>query len=175
MNKTGITSTIITIAAVITSAPRLVVAMMRSEGLNLPPSWMETWTIISIILSIGLAILEGLAFGVVFNAWRRERNKTRSVILILLAMFSALVFVGMVSPSVVASVKGVNIEKIFDQWNILLWVWSICVSLSTISIVASVGYSEISQNSPNFGMKYKLHSNEPKRKRGRPSKLETEK
>lgn len=172
MNKTGITSTIITIAAIITAAPRLVVAMMRSEGLSIPPSWNETWTIISIFLSIGMAILEGLAFGVVFNAWRREKNKTRSVILIALAIFSALMFVGMVAPSVVASVKNVNIEKVFDQWGILLWAWATCVSLSTISIVMSVGYSEISQNSPNFGMKYKSRFDEPKRKRGRPPKIE---
>jgi len=172
MNKTGTTSTIITIAAIITAAPRLVVAMMRSEGLILPPTWLETWTVISIFLSIGLAILEGLAFGVVFNAWRREKNRIRSVILISLALFSALMFVGMVAPSVVASVKNVNIEKVFDQWGILLWGWATCVSLSTISIVMSVGYSEISQNHPNFGKKYKKSNGLTLRKRGRPKKIE---
>lgn len=130
----------IKIAAVITAAPRWVIALLAAEGFILPDAWLGWWIIVSAVLSLGMAIVEGFAFSYIFNAWKAQKDK-RADILLAIALFSALVFVGVMSPSISAGVRRVPLGLLLtEDWTLHLW--SIAVSLSTITIVAGVGYAE---------------------------------
>ena len=131
---------LIKIAAVVTAAPRWVIALLAAEGFLLPESWLGWWVIVSAILSLGMAIVEGMAFSYIFNAWKAQKDK-RADILFAIALFSALVFVGVMSPSISAGVRRVPLgDLLTEDWTLHLW--SVAVSLSTITIVAGVGYAE---------------------------------
>jgi len=130
----------IKIAAVVTAAPRWMIALLAAEGFILPDAWLGWWIVVSAVLSLGMAVVEGMAFSYIFNAWKAQKDK-RADILLLIALFSALVFVGVMSPSISASVRRVPLGLLLtEDWTLHLW--SIAVSLSTITIVAGVGYAE---------------------------------
>lgn len=130
----------IKIAAVVTAAPRWMIALLAAEGFILPDAWLSWWIVVSAVLSLGMAVVEGMAFSYIFNAWKAQKDK-RADILLLIALFSALVFVGVMSPSISASVRRVPLGLLLtEDWTLHLW--SIAVSLSTITIVAGVGYAE---------------------------------
>lgn len=130
----------IKIAAVITAAPRWMIALLAAEGFILPDAWLGWWIVVSAILSLGMAIVEGFAFSYIFNAWKIQKDK-RADTLLIIALFSALVFVGVMSPSISASVRRLPLGLLLtEDWTLHLW--SVAVSLSTITIVAGVGYAE---------------------------------
>ena len=131
---------IIKFAAVATAIPRWVVALMASEGLVLPIEWRQLWVVFSALAATGMAIVEGIAFAYVFNAWKRERNPTTAGRMLMLAVVSAVLFVVLLTPSIVASVEGVVLGQVLSDW--MMWLWGAVVAASTIAIVASVGYAE---------------------------------
>lgn len=131
---------LIKIAAVITAAPRWVIALLAAEGFLLPSAWLGWWVIVSAVLSLGMAIVEGFAFSYIFNAWRTQKDKAADNLL-WIALISALVFVGVMTPSISAGVRNEPLgELLTNDWTLHLW--SMAVALSTIVIVAGVGYAE---------------------------------
>lgn len=132
---------VIKVAAVVTATPRWVVALLASEGFSLPESWRPYWIIFSVLSAAGMAIVEGVSFAYVFNAWKRENGTRRSNIMLALAILSAALFVVLLSPSIAASVRGQPLATILSS-DPLLWLWSAVVAASTIAIVASVGYAQ---------------------------------
>lgn len=132
---------LIKIAAVVTAIPRWVVALMASEGFVLPEGWKPWWIIFSAASAAGMAIVEGVSFAYVFNAWKKEPNATKAGRMIALAILSALIFVVLLTPSIAASVQGVTVGAVLTNFWVLLF-WSATVAGSTISIVASVGYAQ---------------------------------
>jgi hypothetical protein len=130
----------IKIFAVITAAPRWVIALLAAEGFVLPDAWLGWWVVVSAFLSLGMAVVEGFAFSYIFNAWRVQKDKSADNLLYI-ALASALVFVGVMSPSIAAGVRRVPLgDLLTNDW--LLYAWAVFVSLSTIVIVAGVGYAE---------------------------------
>lgn len=128
------------IAAVVTAMPRWVVAMLASEGLVFPENWQNAWTVISAILAAAMAISEGVAFAFLFSSWKKSSGKPAKI-MIVLAILSALVFVGVLAPSMAASVRQVSLDEYLHS-NFLLMLWTSCVALSTMLIVVSVGYAQ---------------------------------
>ena len=131
---------LIKIAAVVTAAPRWVGALLAAEGLTLPEDWRWWWVIVSAALSACMALVEGLAFAYVFNAWRMQRDKAANRLL-WLAILSAVVFIIVLAPFIAAQVRQTTLEAVLGTgWA--LWLWSAAVAASTIVIVASVGYAQ---------------------------------
>lgn len=131
---------LIKIAAIATAAPRWVGALLAAEGFSLPADWLTWWVPLSAVLSAGMAIVEGLAFAYVFEAWRNQSDKDGDK-LFAFAIASALVFVGVLAPYIAASVKHVALSDILTN-GYALAAWSVAVGFSTIAIVASVGYAQ---------------------------------
>lgn len=149
----------IKIAAVITSSPRWVIALLAAEGFNLPPEWHGWWVIASAFLNLGMAIVEGFAFAYILTAWRNQKDKG-SDRLFWMALFSASVFVGVMFPSISAGVRGVSLSELLtNDWT--LHAWSVAVAMSTITIVAGVGYAE-KQTENNESELVKKHKEELK-------------
>jgi len=133
-------ASMIKVAAVLTATPRWVVALLASEGFVLPESWKPVWIIFSVLSAGGMAIVEGVAFAYVFNAWKRETNTVRAWVMLSLAIVSAVLFVILLTPSIVASVQAESVANVLN--GITIWIWGGVVSASTITIVASVGYAQ---------------------------------
>lgn len=133
-------SSLIKIAAVVTAAPRWVIALLAAEGFILPETWRAWWVIVSAFLSLGMAIVEGFAFSYMLTAWRNQKDKA-SDRLFWMALLAALVFVAVMSPSISAGVRGIPLSALLtNDWT--LHAWSISVAMSTITVVAGVGYAE---------------------------------
>ena len=130
----------IKVGAVLTAAPRWIGALLAAEGFALPVEWLGWWIPLSAILSACMAIVEGLAFAYVFEAWRNQQDKDSDT-LFWFAMFSAVVFVGVLAPYIAAQVLGVTLAQVLTS-GVALGAWSVAVGLSTIAIVASVGYAQ---------------------------------
>lgn len=133
-------ATVIKVGAVVTAAPRWVGALLAAEGFPIPADWMWWWIPLSAIMSAAMAVVEGMAFAYVFSAWRNQKDKS-SNILFGMAVGTATVFVLVLAPYIAASVKKVGLYEML-YGDVLLYIWSICVGLSTIAIVASVGYAQ---------------------------------
>ncbi len=136
----------IKISAVITAAPRLVTALMRAEGFEIPSAWLVWWTPVSAISNLGMAVLEGAAFAYVFSAWRAAQGKHARNLMIL-AIIAAALFSATVAPSVYVSSRDTLIGKTLPEWA--LWIWSGAVTLSTIAVVGSVGYATKPSDAPD--------------------------
>lgn len=132
---------LIKIAAVTTAIPRWVVALLSAEGLIMPAAWHDWWIVFSALSAVGMAIVEGVAFAYVFNAWRNCKQVGQGRILVGLAAFSALLFVALLTPSIAANVRGLTLGAWITS-DAALSAWSGIVAASTISIVASIGYAE---------------------------------
>lgn len=131
---------IIKFAAVVTATPRWVGALMAAEGLIIPESWLVWWIWLSLFLNASMAVVEGLAFAYVFNAWRNQKDKASNRLLWFAAV-SAAVFVIVLAPFIAAQVRAQPLDRVLaDGWS--LWLWSAAVATSTITIVASVGYAQ---------------------------------
>lgn len=134
------TADVIKIAAVATAMPRWVAALLVAEGFVVPETWLAWWVPLSALLSAGMAIVEGLAFAYVFNAWREQSN-SRATRLLALAVISGTVFTLVLAPYIAAQVKHQALGDVLGN-GILWWLWSAGVAASTILIVASVGYAQ---------------------------------
>jgi hypothetical protein len=137
--KTDWIALFIKVGAIATAAPRWVGALMAAEGFAVPAGWLPWWVPVSALLSAAMALVEGLAFSYVFEAWRNQTAKDNK--LFWFAASSALVFVGVLSPYIAASVRHAELSAILSN-NWALGCWSVAVGLSTIMIVASVGYAQ---------------------------------
>lgn len=140
MNKTDWLANLIKVAAILTAAPRWVGALLGAEGFSIPSEWLVWWVPVSAVLSAGMALVEGLAFAYVFEAWRNQQDKDGDK-LFWFAMLSALIFVAVLAPYIAASVQGAQLSAVLSA-PIALYAWLIAVGLSTIAIVASVGYAQ---------------------------------
>lgn len=141
--KSDTQATIIVIAAIVVSAPRWAVALLAAEGFALPADWLEWWVPVSAFLSLGMAIVEGLAFSFVFTAWRnmKKDDRKRNDGLLWMALASAAVFVAVLAPSIGANVRGVRLGAVLSS-SFSLYTWASMVALSTIAIVVSVGFAQ---------------------------------
>lgn len=133
------TADIIKIMAVITAAPRWIGALLAAEGLAIPATW-DFWLPLSAILNAAMAVVEGLAFAYVFNAWRNDTSK-RAGRLFSMALLSGVVFIIVGAPYIAAQVRDTSLSLMLSS-DTLLWLWSASVFASTIMIIASVGYAQ---------------------------------
>lgn len=138
--KTDYLAWIIKVAAIVTAAPRWIGALLAAEGFALPVEWLVWWVPLSAILSACMAVVEGLAFAYVFEAWRNQTDRDAKDLL-WFALLSACVFVVVLAPYIAASVTHRTLASILT-WEPALYAWAVCVGLSTIAIVASVGYAQ---------------------------------
>lgn len=137
MEDTG-KSKAIEVAVIITATPRVVAALLRSEGYEIPTDWLSWWVPVSAALAVAWAVVEALAFSFMFAAWRRQRD-SRATRILWLAAIAAILFIIVLAPSVAASVKHQPLDEILSEpWA--LWLWSASVVASNIAIVAGVGY-----------------------------------
>jgi hypothetical protein len=135
--------TIIT-AAILTSMPRWIIALLAAEGITVPLEWLGTWQVVSAFLAACMAVVEGFAFAYIFRAWRTQTGRAADTLLYL-AIGAAVAFVLTLSPSMAASVRGITMSE-FVANDIVLLLWTTSLALSTILIVISVGYSEKATN-----------------------------
>lgn len=138
--KTDWLPALIKIGAVLTAAPRWVGALLAAEGFVLPVVWLPWWIPVSAVLSACMALVEGLAFAYVFESWRNQQDKDSDKLL-WLAILSAVIFVAVLAPYIAAQVAHTTLDMILANGAALMG-WSIAVGLSTITIVASVGYAQ---------------------------------
>ena len=143
---------IIKVSAVITAVPRWVVALLSAEGLTMPAAWHGWWIVFSALSAVGMAIVEGVSFAYVFNAWRQCRQTGQGRILVGLAGLSAVLFVALLTPSIAANVRGLTLGAWITS-DAALMVWAGVVAASTISIVASIGYAEKTRQVTEFEVK----------------------
>ncbi len=132
-------ATIIKIAAVAVAAPRWIGALLEAEGVPLPPEWRAWWVIFSAVCAAGMALVEAGAFAYCLRSWRGMTGRSANVMALMIGG-SAVTFVIVLSPYIAANVSKMGMSKLLvGGW---LLVWSVAVALSTILIIASVGYAQ---------------------------------
>ena len=132
-------ATMIKVAAVAVAAPRWIGALLEAEGVPLPAEWRGWWVVFSAVCAAGMALVEAGAFAYCLRAWRGMSGRTANVMALLIGA-SAVTFVVVLSPYIAANVSKVSMSKLLvDGWPL---VWSVAVALSTILIIASVGYAQ---------------------------------
>ena len=132
-------ATIIKIAAVAVAAPRWIGALLEAEGVPLPTEWRGWWVIFSAVCAAGMALVEAGAFAYCLRAWRSMSGRAANVMALMIGA-SAVTFVIVLSPYIAANVAKVTMSVLLTGWALL--VWSVAVALSTILIIASVGYAQ---------------------------------
>ena len=131
-------ATAIKVAAVLVAMPRWIGALLEADGapLLLTDDTRYVWGLFSAFASVGMALVEGFAFWYTLRAWRKSSDG----VLLALIVASMGAFAVVLTPYIMANVSGATLASILrDGWLIA---WSSCVSLSTILIVASVGYAQ---------------------------------
>ena len=132
-------ATIIKIAAVAVAAPRWIGALLEAEGVPLPPEWRAWWVIFSAVCAAGMALVEAGAFAYCLRSWRGMTGRSANVMTLMIGG-SAVTFVIVLSPYIAANVSKLGMSKLLvGGW---LLIWSVAVALSTILIIASVGYAQ---------------------------------
>ena len=132
-------ATVIKIAAVAVAAPRWIGALLEAEGVPLPPEWRVWWVIFSAICAAGMALVEAGAFAYCLRSWRGMTGRSANVMALMIGG-SAVTFIVVLSPYIAANVSKVGMSKLLiGGW---LLAWSVAVALSTILIIASVGYAQ---------------------------------
>ncbi len=132
-------ATVIKIAAVAVAAPRWIGALLEAEGVPLPLEWRAWWVIFSAICAAGMALVEAGAFAYCLRSWRGMTGRSANVMALMIGG-SAVTFVIVLSPYIAANVSKMGMSKLLvGGW---LLVWSVAVALSTILIIASVGYAQ---------------------------------
>lgn len=116
---------IVKISVVATAIPRWIVAMLAGEGLLIPLEWKQAWIIISAILAAAMAVCEGIAFAYLFSAWKRSSGKPAKVMLGL-SIATALTFVGVLAPSMAASVRGLTLNQYLSNDTLLIFLDKFC-------------------------------------------------
>jgi len=140
-NKTDWIATMITFFVVVVAIPRWVGALMAAEGFIIPTNWMGWWIPMSAIMAAGMAVVEAASFGYVFHAWKTQKDKKIARNLLILTIFSALVFILVITPYIASQVKHTTIDIVLQN-DFFVFAWAACTSASTITIVASVGYAQ---------------------------------
>ncbi len=132
-------ATVIKIAAVAVAAPRWIGALLEAEGVPLPIQWHSWWVIFSAVCAAGMALVEAGAFAYCLQAWRDLTGRAANVLALLIGV-SAVTFVVVLSPYIAANVSQQSMSVLLTGgWLIA---WSVAVALSTILIIASVGYAQ---------------------------------
>ncbi len=132
-------ATIIKVAAVAVAAPRWIGALLEAEGVPLPAEWRGWWVVFSAVCAAGMALVEAGAFAYCLRSWRGMTGRSANVMALMVGG-SAVTFVIVLSPYIAANVSKMGMSKLLiGGW---LLVWSVAVALSTILIIASVGYAQ---------------------------------
>lgn len=142
---------IIKVAALLTAAPRWAGALLEADGVPALAEWAAWWRVAALLLSIGMAAVEGFALAYVLSRWRKERENG-SHLLFWLAMIALIDFAVILAPYVAANVSGIPLRLVLGD-GALLWAWSIAVAGSTGLVVASVGYAQRSSDASQAGAK----------------------
>jgi hypothetical protein len=132
-------ATIIKIAAVAVAAPRWIGALLEAEGVPLPAEWRAWWVIFSAVCAAGMALVEAGAFAFCLRAWRGMTGRSANVMALLIGA-SAVTFVVVLSPYIAANVSKASMSTLLTGGALLAW--SVAVALSTILIIASIGYAQ---------------------------------
>jgi hypothetical protein len=132
-------ATVIKIAAVAVAAPRWIGALLEAEGVPLPAEWRAWWVIFSAVCAAGMALVEAGAFAYCLRAWRGMSGRSANIMALLIGA-SAVTFVVVLSPYIAANVSKQSMSALLTGWALLAW--SVAVALSTILIIASVGYAQ---------------------------------
>lgn len=121
--------------AVVVALPRWVLALLAADGLNVPSDW---WFVhlISGLFGIGMCILEGVALAYILGAMAKKRDTT----FIILVSTMILSFIGVLTPSIYSRATNLVVADVLS--NYALWIWSLCVGVSTFSTVMATGYAE---------------------------------
>ncbi|CAG0957734.1 hypothetical protein PLCT2_00575 [Planctomycetaceae bacterium] len=132
-------ATVIKIAAVAVAAPRWIGALLEAEGVPLPLEWRAWWVIFSAVCAAGMALVEAGAFAYCLRSWRAMTGRSANVMALIIGG-SAVTFVIVLSPYIASNVSKMGMSKLLvGGW---LLAWSVAVALSTILIIASVGYAQ---------------------------------
>ena len=132
-------ATMIKIAAVAVAAPRWIGALLEAEGVPLPAEWRGWWVIFSAVCAAGMALVEAGAFAFCLRSWRGMTGRSGNVMALLISA-SAVTFVVVLSPYIAANVSKQTMSALMT--GVWLLSWSMAVALSTILIIASVGYAQ---------------------------------
>ena len=132
-------ATVIKVAAVAVAAPRWIGALLEAEGVPLPAEWRGWWVIFSAVCAAGMALVEAGAFAYCLRSWRGMTGRSANVMALLIGA-SAVTFVVVLSPYIAANVSKVSMSRLLTGGWLLAW--SVAVALSTILIIASVGYAQ---------------------------------
>jgi len=135
---TATQANLIKIGAVLTAIPRWVTALLWAEGFALPAAWLPWWVPASAAVSVAMAAVEGFAFAFAFSVWASRKDAKA---LLGIASVTAALFVAVLTPSIAAGVRGVEIGAVLRHDGVLL-LWSVAVAASTIGIVISTGYAQ---------------------------------
>lgn len=128
-------------AAVVTAAPRWIIALMAADGFTIPASW--AWVhIVSGVFGGAMTVLEGVAVAYVLAGLARTKGK-QAVILAALTTAMLVSFIVVLAPSIFSRVTVAGIAQVLASNN--LWLWAVCVPASTILTVAAVGYAQATQ------------------------------
>lgn len=128
----------IKVAAVASAVPRTVIALMRSEGMEIPMVWGSFLATASFFLAFGMAITEAFAINYILKAIRNQRDQdSRKLWYFMVAVM--VTFVGVVAPSIVASVSEQPMHEVLGPYG--AWAWAVVIVLSTGTAVAGVGYA----------------------------------
>lgn len=132
-------ATVIKVAAVAVAAPRWIGALLEAEGVPLPVEWRGWWVIFSAVCAAGMALVEAGAFAFCLRSWRGMTGRTADVMAFMIGA-SAVTFVVVLSPYIAANVSKQSMSVLLT--GAVLLAWSVAVALSTILIIASVGYAQ---------------------------------
>lgn len=132
-------ATLIKVFAVAVAMPRWIGALLEAEGVPLPANWLSWWVVFSALCAAGMAIVEAFAFAYCLRSWRGMTGRSSTVMAIMIGA-SAVAFVIVLTPYIEANVSKVGMASLLTGWGLL--VWSVAVALSTILIIASVGYAQ---------------------------------
>ncbi|NTU64134.1 MAG: hypothetical protein HGB05_12215 [Chloroflexi bacterium] len=113
--------------------------MLEAEGVPLPAEWRGWWVVFSAVCAAGMALVEAGAFAYCLRAWRGMTGRSANVMALMIGA-SAVTFVVVLSPYIAANVSKVSMSKLLVDSCLLAW--SVAVALSTILIIASVGYAQ---------------------------------
>ncbi len=132
-------ATVIKVAAVAVAAPRWIGALLEAEGVPLPSEWRAWWVIFSAVCAAGMALVEAGAFAYCLRSWRGMSGRSANIMALMISA-SAVTFVIVLSPYIASNVSKASMSKLLiGGWLIA---WSVAVALSTILIIASVGYAQ---------------------------------
>ena len=95
--------------------------------------------VFSAVCAAGMALVEAGAFAYCLRLWRGMTGRSANVMALMIGA-SAVTFVIVLSPYIAANVSKISMSKLLiGGWRL---VWSVAVALSTILIIASVGYAQ---------------------------------